>query len=105
MNKEKVFLVVVAVAVLAACAPRPTIQDIQARQPDCRKAHEQIKMLDEEMVSTTQRAISGVKSVVPSLAVVSLLSEQYSTNYHIAIGRYNKILDAKIKEIKVTCNI
>lgn len=61
---------------LAACAPRQTIQNIQARQPNCLKAQEQIKMLDEEMVSTSQRALSGVRSVVPSLAVISLLSEQ-----------------------------
>ena len=62
-------------------------------------------MLDEEMIRTHEKVLSGVASVLPSAAVLSLLAGRWQTNVHVATGQYEKIIDQKIQEIAETCGI
>lgn len=87
------------------CTLRPTSSKIRKIEPDCTNANEQIEMLDKEMIRAHEKILSGVASVLPSAAVVSLLSGRWTTNVQIASGEYEKIIDAKIKEIADHCGI
>lgn len=98
-------IIMLSVFLLTACVTRPSTDEIQKRTPDCENAEEQLKMLDEEMVETHERIFSGVRSVLPTAAVYTLLVGEYGTNYSIATGDYEEILDAKIIEIKEKCNL
>ena len=98
-------ILILACLSLASCASKRSVKEIRAIQPECENAEIQLKMLDEEMVAVHERALSGVTSVVPSLAVISLLAGSYKDNFDVATGSYGKALDNKIKEIKETCGL
>jgi len=71
----------------------------------CPHAEGDIRMLQSEKVSTAQRTEAGVSAVVPVGAIVGFVSGTEGTKAQIANGDYNKILDAKIAEIKAKCGI
>ena len=100
-------VVVAAVVALGACsvAPRRSVAEVNAAPVDCDKSAEQLAMLDEEMVATHERFASGVASVVPSLAVISIFAGRFKTNVAVATGQYEKALDRKIVEIELQCGL
>jgi outer membrane murein-binding lipoprotein Lpp len=71
----------------------------------CPHAEADLRMLQSEKVSTSKAAESGVAAVVPVSAVVGLISGTEGVKAQMATGEYNKVLDAKIAEIKTKCGI
>ena len=90
---------------LSACSvtPRRSVAEVNAAPVDCDKSTEQLAMLDEEMTTTQERFASGVASVVPSLAVISILAGRFKTNVAVATGQYKEALERKVVEIELQC--
>ncbi len=76
-----------------------------ARPVDCATAEQDIATLEGEKASTSEQVASGVESIVPSAAVIGLLSGTYETNAKVAAGDYNQSIDAKVEEIKTECGM
>lgn len=72
---------------------------------NCAFAEGDIRMLQSELATNQQRTAAGVTAVVPISAVISTVSGTEGTKAQIASGEYNKILQAKITEIKNVCGV
>jgi hypothetical protein len=72
---------------------------------DCSTAEYDIKILEGEKASAGKQALSGVRSVMPAAVVIGILSGDYKNRVKVAVGQYNKDIDAKIQEIKDTCGM
>jgi len=102
--------VLLAIALLPACssqapAPEKQVQASLAAPIDCSKAPADIKLLNSEKARTSQEIEDGASSVIPIGAVAHLFGGSEKESFEIGTGEYNKKLDAKIAEIKKTCNI
>jgi hypothetical protein len=97
---------VIGLAILAAgCAmqDKKTENRIKEMAVNCETADGDLRMLDEEKKSTTQRVSAGVRSVVPIGLVAGVVTGTAGTKYRIATGQYNQMIDNKVAEIKAAC--
>ncbi len=81
-----------------------------AKPIDCGDAQEDIAALEGEKASVLRRVGQGARFVVPVSVVVNIFqegsrSDKVKERSSIASGDYNKEIDAKIAEIKATCNV
>jgi Na+-transporting methylmalonyl-CoA/oxaloacetate decarboxylase gamma subunit len=76
-----------------------------AKPIDCSMAQEDIQVLENEKVSSSDQLKSGVKMFVPASAAKAILKGQYLDRGMVATGQYNQDIDNKIKEIKSSCGI
>lgn len=97
---------IVGIAILASsCAieSKKTAEKIQTMPINCPTADGELRMLESEKKTTTQRIAAGVLSVVPIGLVVGIVTTTAGTKYRIASGQYNTMIDDKIAEIKTAC--
>lgn len=90
-------------------SPMPTISE-QAKKDiespvNCANAQNDIAVLESEKASVAKQVLSGVRSVLPIAVVAGILMGDYRDRIHVTTGSYNKDLEAKIEEIKQTCNL
>ena len=97
--------ILVLTAVLGGCAieSKKTEQKIETMHYTCATADGELRVLESEKKTTLQRIGAGVATVVPIGLVVGVVTATEGTKYRIASGQYNKMIDAKIAEIKTTC--
>jgi hypothetical protein len=91
--------------VVSACATheKKITKQVEGMPIDCATAEGDMRMLQEEKKSTTQRIAKGIQMVVPAGIIVGLATRTQRTKYQIASGQYNTMLDNKIAEIKAAC--
>lgn len=95
--------------VSAGCAYKPAItreakEELQ-KPVDCGRAEEDIRALESEKAAVSDQVKSGAKMFIPASAVRGILHGDYIDRERVATGQYNSDIDAKIKEIKVTCGL
>jgi len=95
------------VALLGGCASdfKKTEAKVKDMPVNCDTAEGDLRELQSEKASVAQQIGMGVTSIVPVGLVVGLVRGTAGTKYRVAIGDYNKALDAKMTEIKTTCSI
>ncbi len=108
----KKLCVFVGVLLLWGCGSPVSDQakDQMAKPIDCGDAQEDIAALEGEKASVLRRVGQGARFVVPVSVVVNIFqegsgSDKVKERSSIASGDYNKEIDAKIAEIKATCNV
>lgn len=72
---------------------------------NCDTAKEDIAKLEAEKKSSIEQAEKGVTSIMPSTAVLHMMTGTQEESKEIASGEYNQRIDAHIKLIKSTCGI
>jgi hypothetical protein len=72
---------------------------------NCDTAKEDIAKLEAEKKSSLEQAEKGVTSIMPSTAVLHLMTGTQQESKEIASGEYNERIDAHIERIKSTCGI
>ncbi|MGD9264046.1 MAG: hypothetical protein PVG88_06880 [Methyloceanibacter sp.] len=77
----------------------------QAASVNCDTAKEDIAKLESEKKSSLEQAEKGVTSIVPSTAVLHIMTGTEQESKEIASGEYNERIDAHINLIKSTCGI
>ncbi len=96
--------------ILGGCASeykKEAAQEQQAKTMpvNCATADADLATLKSEKVSTAKQAAAGVSAFTPIGLVGGVATGTEGEKSKIASGEYNKALDAKIAEIKTTCNI
>ena len=78
-----------------------------AEEPEvnCDTAQEDIAKLQAEKKSTTEQMEKGVTSIMPSTAVLHMVTGTQEESEEIASGEYNEKIDAHISKVKSTCGI
>ncbi len=107
MPKIKTALLSLLTLACAACSPAisPDGHAALDKNVRCSTAKKDLALLREERASAGQRLKSGVRSVLPIAAVISILRGEYRDGVKVATGQYNNDIDAKIEEIKKTCGV
>jgi hypothetical protein len=107
----KKMALLICVVFLASCgSPVSKEAKMQMQKPvNCSDAKEDIAALENEKASVLRRVGQGARFVVPVSVVVNIFqegsgSDNVKDRNSIAAGDYNKEIDAKIAEIKSTCN-
>ena len=72
---------------------------------DCATAEQDIAALEQERASAGERALTGVRMVLPAAAVMGILRRDMRNRAEVATGAYNEELEAKIAEIRQTCGL
>ena len=104
MNKSALALCLITL--LAACTPISQQAKQELKKPvNCATAEGDMRVLKQEKASNTQRIASGVTSVVPAGLILGLVTGTAGDKAKVATGEYNKMIDAKIAEIKRTCGL
>ena len=108
---KKTALVITAIllsALLTSCASKETVKkgQIDAKKPvNCATAEGDIRVLKSEKVHTSQQMAAGVTAIVPVGLAVNVVKGTEGSQAKVATGDYNKMLDAKIAEIKQECGV
>jgi len=94
-------------ALVGGCASgfKKTEENVKEMPVNCDTAEGDLRELQNEKATVAQQIAMGVTSVVPVGLVVGLIRGTAGTKYRVAVGDYNKALDAKMTEIKTTCSI
>ena len=91
---------------VAGCSPiTPQAQQELAKPINCATARGDLRVLQSEKASVLTQIASGVTAIDPAAAVISTVSGSEVDKFKVASGEYNKMIDAKIAEIKRTCGI
>ena len=77
----------------------------QEASVNCDTAKEDIAKLEAEKKSSFEQMEKGVTSIMPSTAVLHLMTGTQQESKEIASGEYNERIDAHIERIKSTCGI
>jgi len=105
MNKVIVFGCVIML--ISACAPfkqKKVMQEM--KQPiNCATAEGDIRMLQHEKAHVAQQIIEGVTAITPAGIVIGVVTGTEGVKLRVAVGKYNKMIDARIAEIKETCGV
>jgi len=96
--------VVIAVILLAGCSTiSQKAKDDLAKPIDCSTAEEDIAALEKEKASVISQANAGSGMVMPTSAIIGILSGDYPDRTRVATGQYNKDIEEKIAQIKAAC--
>jgi len=103
---KKILLTVLAIALVAACAPITKQEKQELAKPiNCATAEGDIRVLQSEKANVAQQIANGVTAIVPASAVIGIISGTESDKMKVATGDYNNMIDQKIAEIKTKCNL
>lgn len=106
MKISRIALPFVFAAILAACAPISQEAKDELKKPvDCRTAEGDLRVLKQEKASVAQQVLDGVTSMVPAGMIIGAIQGHAGDKLTVATGEYNKMIDAKIAEIKSTCGL
>ena len=97
-------LAICSLMLFPSCATKYKKAETEAKKPvNCATAEADIRVLESEKAHTADRVKMGVSSVVPIGLVAGVVTGKAGTKYRVTTGEYNKMLDAKIAEIKSLC--
>jgi len=76
------------------------------KQPvNCATAQGDLRALAGEKANLAEQIEMGVTAIVPAGLVIGLVTLTEGTKIEVATGEYNKMIDARIAEIKSTCGV
>ena len=100
------FTLILGAGLAAGCTGKTAAGQRELRAPvDCSRAQSDIQILQKEKDNVAERVVIGATSVTPAGAVLGILTMTEDDKLEVAVGQYNKQLDAKIAEIKRECGI
>ena len=72
---------------------------------NCDTAEGDIRILQQEKAHVAQQVLAGVGSIMPAGIVIGLVTRTQKTKMRVAIGKYDKMIDERIAEIKEECGV
>jgi uncharacterized MAPEG superfamily protein len=103
---KKIFLIVLSIVLVAACAPITKQEKQELAKPiDCRTAEGDLRVLQSEKANVAQQIANGVTAIVPAGAIIGIVTGTESEKFKVATGDYNNMIDQKIAEIKTKCDM
>jgi hypothetical protein len=99
-------LLVCAAALLTSCASSEKQVEQDLKRPiHCATAEGDIRVLQHEKAHVGQQIAAGVEAIVPIGLVANVATGSEGTKVQVATGEYNRMIDAKIAEIKRVCGV
>ncbi len=107
MRKNVMGIMLACAAVsLTSCALSEKKVEQDLKHPvNCATAEGDIRILQHEKTHVTQQISAGIQAIVPIGLVMGVATGTEGTNVRVATGEYNKMIDAKVAEIKRECGI
>ena len=103
---NKVIVLVCAVMLLPACAGKYKKAEQDVKKPiNCANAEGDIRVLENEKAHVAEQIADGVSAIHPASLVLNLITKTEGEKIKVATGKYDKMIDEKIAEIKQTCGI
>ena len=103
---SRVESLVLAIVPLSGCALSYKEDEAALMQPvNCSTAQGDLRALASEKANFAEAIASGVTMFYPAGLVIGLVTRTEGTKYPVATGEYNKMIDARIAEIKSPCKI
>jgi len=94
------------IALLSGCATGYKKEEAALKQPiNCSTAQGDLRSLQHEKANLAQEVAAGVTMIYPVGLVVGVVTRTEGTKYQVATGEYNKMIDARMAEIKSTCGV
>src|SRR5262249_24277669 len=96
-----------AVAGMTGCATeyKKTEENLNKPPINCFTAEGDIRVLQSEKANTLQQMAAGLQTIVPTSIVVGLITGTSKTSAQVESGEYNRMIDARIAEIKSVCGL
>ena len=105
-RSSKFLAIVAAFALLPGCAHEYKENLEATKQPiNCATAEGDLRMLASEKANLAEQIAMGVTAIVPVGLVIGVVTLTEGTKFKVATGEYNKMIDARIAEIKSTCGV
>lgn len=98
---------VAMVALMAGCAMeyKKTEENLNKPPINCFTAEGDIRVLKSEKANVAQQIAAGLQTIVPTSIVVGLVTGTSGTSAQVENGEYNRMIDARIAEIKSVCGL
>jgi hypothetical protein len=103
--KSSSFLILSVAVAACASASNEERESLLGQPINCDVAEADIAALKAAKPARGERALSAVKTATPVGAVASVLTGSYRDSASVLIGRTNRELDARIVEIRTTCDL
>ena len=104
----KPMLIMMIAIGLSACATakqeKKTMADTKL-PVQCATAEGDLRALNSEKVHVGSEIAAGASAIIPIGLVVNVATGEEGTQWKVTTGEYNKMLDARIAEIKSTCGL
>jgi hypothetical protein len=101
-------LCLLAVSLTSACAmqQKKVLKQLDEPAPvNCSTAQGDLRLLHHEKANVAERMAEGITAIYPAGLVVGVLTGTEGTKLKVAIGEYDKAIDARIAQIEETCGI
>jgi hypothetical protein len=97
----------VAMAILMAGCTNYKKNEADLNKPpiNCFTAEGDIRVLQGEKANVAQQMAAGLQAIIPTSIVVGLVTGTSGTRAQVESGEYNKMIDARIAEIKSVCGV
>jgi hypothetical protein len=103
---NKVIVLGCILMLLPACAFKQKKVEKEMKQPiNCATAEGDIRMLQHEKAHVAQRIIEGATAITPAGIVIGAVTGTEGVKLKVAAGKYNKMIDSRIAEIKDQCGV
>jgi len=98
---------VVLALFMAGCATdyKKTEENLNKPPINCFTAEGDIRVLQSEKANVAQQMAAGLQAIIPTSIVVGLITGTSGTRAQVENGEYNRMIDARIAEIKSVCGI
>ena len=105
MKKPTIVIAAIFLSTLSASADDMAKGKVDVKKPiHCPTAEGDIRVLNSEKVHVKKQKVSGIFSITPIGLLTNAVTDQ-SDAEKLSIEKYDKMLDAKIAEIKKACHI
>ena len=102
----KSILVVGIILALSACSSVNEKGEQDLKKPvNCATAEGDLRALRSEKAHTSDQIKAGVSAIVPVGLVINASKGKEGETMNVASGKYNKMIDKKIAEIKSECGL
>ena len=103
---DKIIVLGCIVMLLPACAFQQKKVEEEMKQPiNCATAEGDIRMLQHEKAHVAEQIAEGVTAIYPAGLVIGLVTGTEKEKMRVATGKYNKMIDERIAEIKSQCGV
>ena len=111
MKKAIILVVLFCFALsMSACGMKmkKNLKHIEAEKNNpvnCATAENDIKVLQQEKAGVAEQIFAGLTSIAPPALVMGILTGTETSKIKVALGTYDKLIDARITKIKTTCKL
>jgi hypothetical protein len=104
---KKVILLGCVVMLMPSCAvfKQKEVMEEMKEPINCDTAEGDIRILQQEKAHVAQQVLAGVGSIMPAGIVIGIVTRTQKTKMKVAIGKYDKMIDERIAEIKEECGV